>query len=92
MSMRVESDPLLRGYNPRGYGRCFGGTEFPRSRTERAILQAAETLLRSGITTTGPKGAKLVGECNGIKIAVINSYDGVTRGKIKSIYLISATR
>lgn len=31
MSMRVESDPLLRGYNPRGYDERFGGTEFPRS-------------------------------------------------------------
>nr|DAW55155.1 MAG TPA: minor capsid protein [Caudoviricetes sp.] len=75
-----------------GYGWRFDGSEFPKSWDETHILQAAEELLRSGITPTGPKGAKLVGEYDGIKIAVVYSYDGVKRGKIKSIYPIRATR
>lgn len=34
------------GGHARGYGWRFGGTEFPRSWTEKDVLQAAETLLR----------------------------------------------
>ncbi|GEM_PF-3140973 len=49
-------------------------------------------LLRSGITPAGPKGTKLVGERDGIKIVVVYSYVGVKLGKIKSIYPIRATR
>lgn len=72
------------GGHARGYGWRFGGTEFPRSWTEKDILQAAETLLRERGVTENVSRASIEGRVNGVLIRVAYRNDAKMR-RIKTI-------
>ncbi len=72
------------GGHARGYGWRFGGTEFPRSWTEKDVLQAAETLLREHGVIEDISRASIEGRVNGVLIRVAYRNDAKIR-RIKTI-------